>query len=84
MLAGHDLIRREEVWPPSYVTASRVAEVGVLRLRVPRAGRKPSAHAILRMRFSEFEHIFTSRLLQTGFPRRMAFWAHRTLNCGQE
>lgn len=39
MLAVYDLIGREEakpaIWPPGYVTSSRVAEVGSYRLHAP-------------------------------------------------
>ena len=76
VLAGHDLIRREEVWPPSYVTASRVAEVRVIRLIcVGRCRLRTRKKTVLLLSVSEqiFRTRLTSLLLWAGTPSHTAF-----------
>lgn len=77
VLAGHVLIGKGEVktvmWPPDYVTISKLAEVVVIQAKYMQAQRKKEtvlALAGLRMRFLRFGHVLTSLLFQT------AFWSH--------
>jgi hypothetical protein len=88
ILLGHVLIGREEdksvIWPPAYVTNSRVEEVRVIQAmcietRRARARRQQSEYAFL---FEEESfrvwvclHLI-SFLLWTTSPNCVAFWPH--------
>lgn len=74
VLTGHDLVRREAVypvtWPPGDVTTSKVAEVEVIRLcATGHASPRRRGFLLLQSQDEIFQGLDTPHLLQAGSPR---------------